>query len=241
MATYVLIHGAGTDSWYWHRVTPRLEALGHEVVAPDLPSDDDTKDFTDYADAVVEAVGDRQPVVVVGQSLGGFTAPLVAARIPTELLILVAAMLPRPGESAGEWFANTGWAEARARQLEADGRSPGDYDVIADLFHDVPEDITQAAMSRGERYQSDTPMGKPWPLEVWPDVPTAFLLCTKDRFFPAELMRSVVAERLGITADEIDSGHLSAFSRPDKLVERLEYHRSLMASRDPSHRRVSAS
>jgi hypothetical protein len=31
MATFVLLPGAGSDSWYWHLVTPRLEALGHET------------------------------------------------------------------------------------------------------------------------------------------------------------------------------------------------------------------
>lgn len=41
MATHVLIHGASSDSWYWHRVVPELQRLGHDVVAPDLPSDDD--------------------------------------------------------------------------------------------------------------------------------------------------------------------------------------------------------
>jgi len=42
MATYVLIPGAGSDSWYWHLIVPELAARGHEVVAVDLPCDDDT-------------------------------------------------------------------------------------------------------------------------------------------------------------------------------------------------------
>jgi len=96
MATYVLIHGAGSDSWYWHLVTPELRARGHDVVAPDLPSDDDRAGLPEYADAVVDAIGDRTDLVVVGQSMGGFTAPMVCARVQASLLILVAAMIPRP-------------------------------------------------------------------------------------------------------------------------------------------------
>src|SRR5262245_55206658 len=111
MATYVLIHGAGGDGWYWHLVVPRLAALGHEAVAMDLPCDDDRADLQDYADTVVEAVtrtvGDHADVIVVAQSLGGFTAPLVCDRLPVRLIVLVAAMVPRPGESAGDWWANT--------------------------------------------------------------------------------------------------------------------------------------
>src|SRR4051794_33984529 len=114
MATYVLIHGASSDAWYWHRVVPELRARGHDVVAPDLPSDDDRFGFSDFADVVVDAIGDRagDEIIVVAQSLGGFTAPLVCARLPTTLLVLVAAMVPAPGESAGEWWDNTGWVTA---------------------------------------------------------------------------------------------------------------------------------
>jgi len=68
----------------------------------------------------------------------------------------------------------------------------------------------------------------PWPLDAWPDVPTRFLLCRDDRFFPAEFQRRVVNERLGIAPDEIDGGHLPALSRPRELVERLEAYRSAL-------------
>ena len=78
MATYVLIHGAGSDSWYWHLVAPELRARGHDVVAPDLPCEDDSAGLSEYADVVVDDIGDRTDLVVVAQSLAGFTAPLVA-------------------------------------------------------------------------------------------------------------------------------------------------------------------
>src|SRR3954466_2165389 len=108
MATYVLIHGAGGDAWYWHLVTPELRAFGHDVVTVDLPCDDDRAGLAEYADAVVAAIGDRRGVILVAQSLAGFTAPLVCGRVPVSLMVLVAAMVPAPGESAGDWWANTG-------------------------------------------------------------------------------------------------------------------------------------
>src|SRR4051812_40431020 len=119
---YVLIHGAGSDSQYWHKVAPRLEALGHGVVAPDLPCDDESAGLEDYVTTTLEAIGDRTNLVVVGQSMGSFPATLVADRIPVEALILVAAMVPAPGESPGEWWANTGWSDARREQALAMGR-----------------------------------------------------------------------------------------------------------------------
>jgi pimeloyl-ACP methyl ester carboxylesterase len=226
MATYVLIHGAASDSWYWHLVVPELRARGHDVVAPDLPSDDDSAGLIEYTDTVVDAIGDRTDPIVVAQSLGGFTAPLVCDRVPVSLMVLVAAMVPAPGEAPGDWWANTGWQQARREQLERDGRPIGDFDVMADFIHDVPPDVVAEAFARGERDQSGTPMEKPWPLAAWPDVPTRFLLCRHDRFFPAEFMRRIARERLGITPDEIDSGHLPALSRPKELVDRLEAYRA---------------
>lgn len=47
MATYVLISGAGSDAWYWHRVVPLLRAEGHRVVVPELPVDDDAAGLMD--------------------------------------------------------------------------------------------------------------------------------------------------------------------------------------------------
>ncbi|MCU1449212.1 MAG: alpha/beta hydrolase [Acidimicrobiales bacterium] len=224
MATYVLIHGAASDSWYWHRVVPMLRERGHDLVAPDLPCDDDSAGLAEYADAVVEAVGDRRDLVVVAQSMAGFTAPLVCDRLPARLLVLVAAMVPLPGEAPGDWWANTGQPEAMREQAERDGRPPV-FKAEETFFHDVPPDVVAEAFARGERTQSGTPFEKPWPMDAWPDVPTRFLLCRDDRFFPAEFMRRVVKERLGIVPDEIDSGHLPALSRPQDLVDRLEAYR----------------
>jgi pimeloyl-ACP methyl ester carboxylesterase len=227
MATFVLIHGAGGDSWYWHLVVPELRARGHEVVAVDLPCEDDSAGLPEYADAVVDAIGDRTDLVLVAQSMAGFTAPLVCERMPVDLMVLLAAMVPAPGESPGDWWDNTGWAQARREQNQRDGRDPSaEVDVIADFLHDVPPDVVADAMARGEQRQSGTPFEKPWPLTAWPDVPTRVLICRDDRFFPADFMRRVARERLGITPDEMDGGHVPALSRPRDLVDRLVAYRS---------------
>lgn len=219
MSTFVLIPGAGSDSWYWHLVAPELRAKGHDVVAVDLPCDEDSAGLDEYADVVVDAIGDRRGLVLVAQSMAGFTAPLVCERLPVELMVLVAAMVPRPGESPADWWANTGHAQARREQAQLDGTGQGD-DPAAMFLHDLPPDVAVEAMTRG-RNQSGTPFEKPWPLDRWPDVPTRFLLCRHDRFFPAAFQRRVVRQRLGIVPDEMDGGHLPALAHPDDLAERL--------------------
>jgi pimeloyl-ACP methyl ester carboxylesterase len=223
MATYALIHGAGDVGWYWHLVDGELRDRGHDVVAPDLPSEDESAGWSGYADAVIDAVGDRTDLVVVAQSLGGFTAPIVCDRVPVDLLVLVAAMVPVPGETGNEWWANSGYQQwVREHDEEDDG---DDGDEIAVFYQDVPPKLAAEALSRG-RDQAEKPMNEPWPLAAWPDVPTRFLLCREDRVFPAEFFRRMVRERLGITPDEIDGGHTPALSRPRELADRLEAYRT---------------
>ena len=227
MATFVLIQGASSDSWYWHRLIPELRALGHDTIALDLPCDDDSAGFSDYADVVVEAIGKQTDLIVVAHSLGGFTGPLVCDRVSVDLLVMISAMVPTPGESAGDWWFNTGHAQARVEEAERAGWSLGeDFDVWEMFFHDVPPDVVEEAMARGARRQSGAVFEAPWPLSAWPDVPTKFLLCQDDRFFPAGFMRRLVKQRLGITPDEMSGGHTSALSRPKELADRLEAYRT---------------
>jgi pimeloyl-ACP methyl ester carboxylesterase len=206
VSTFALIHGGGSSAWDWHLVAPELQARGHDPIPVDLPTEDESSSWWDYSDAVVEAVGDRSHLVVVGHSLGGFTAPLVCARRQADLLVFVAGMIPAPGESFNEWWTNTGYEES------------GFEDVF---YHDVPPEL--AAQAQGiERGQSAKPLSEPWPLEQWPDVPTRYLLCRDDRMFPADWARRHARERLGIEADEMDGGHYISLSRPVELADRLD-------------------
>ena len=232
MTTYVLIPGAGGDAWYWHLLVPELEARGHEAVAVDLPTGDDTAGLAEYADAVVEAIGDRTEVVLVAQSMGGFTAPSVCRQVPVDLLVLVNPMIPAPGETAGQWWDNTGQAAARAAKATADGRPvDGEFDPMTEFFHDVPDAVTAEAMAQGAPEQSDTPFGDPWPLDRWPDVPTRVVTGRDDRLFPAEFQVRLAQERLGITPDVIPGGHLVALSQPAALADQLEAYRAEVTSR----------
>ena len=205
VATFALIHGGGGGAWDWHRVAPELRERGHDPVAVDLPSEDDSAGWSEYTDTVVRKVGDRSDLVVVGHSLGGFTAPLVCARVPVELLVLVAAMIPSPGETFADWWKNTGYEE-------------NGYDDV--FYHDVAPELAAEARRR-EREEASKALREPWPLQAWPDTPTRYLLCRDDRMFPATWARCHARERLGIEPDEIDGGHYIMLSRPLELAQRL--------------------
>ena len=154
MAAFVFIHGAGDVGWYWHLVAAELRERRHDTIAPDLPCYDDSAGLSEYADTVAAAAGDRTDLVVVAQSLGGFTAPLVCDRVPVALLILVAPMIPAPGEAPVHYWSAT--------RYDDEEREPYD-DAIALFYQDVPTELAAEALKRS-RGQSETRMGEPSPL-----------------------------------------------------------------------------
>ena len=175
-----------------------------------------------YVDVIDKAIGDRRELVLVAQSMGALSAPLVCARRHVELLILVAPMIPRPGETGAAWWTNTGQPDAERGLAEQEGRKTGGpFDPTVTFLHDLPPDVAAEANRRAGP-QSSRPFEDPWPLTEWPDVTTRVIACRRDRLFPLPFMRRISAARLGITPDEIDTGHLPALARPDALVELLE-------------------
>jgi len=223
MATFVLIPGAGGSSREWFLLAPELERRRHGVVAVDLPSGDESAGWAEYADAVIRAATGRTDLVLVAQSLAGFSAPLVCERIPVDLLVMLNAMIPRPGETGEAWWSNTNRKAEADAYLASIGISPADAaddDVL--YFHDVPREVVDAYVSGHEFVQSGTPMSQPWPLDAWPNVPTRILAGRDDRLFPASFQQRVARERLGLDADLIDGGHMVALSNPKELADRLD-------------------
>jgi pimeloyl-ACP methyl ester carboxylesterase len=220
MSTFVLVPGAGGVAWYWHLLVPQLEKLGHEAISVDIREDDPNLGLPEYADIVQAAIGDRRDVVLVGQSLGAFTVPVVANRVPVRMIVLVNAMTPLPGEKPGDWWEATGQAEARIKNDEQAGRST-EFTIETHFLHDVPPDVAASGADE-QRGPSDTPFGQPCEFERWPDVPIKVLVGRDDRFFPVDLQRRLAKDRLGIEPDEMPGGHLVALSNPVELAERLD-------------------
>jgi pimeloyl-ACP methyl ester carboxylesterase len=221
VATFVLIHGAGDTGWYWHRTEAQLRARGHQTIAPDLPCDNDTASLDEYVGTVAGAAAGRSGLVIVGQSYGAFTATLAASLLPARLLVLLAGMIPVPGESPGQWWASAGYREAAEEQARRDGGKTGNDDPLISYYNGVPRPLAEEALRRGGRGESSAVYNTPWPLDAWPDVPTRFILCQDDRIFPAAFMRGLAQERLGTVPDEVPGCHCAALSHPGELCELL--------------------
>jgi pimeloyl-ACP methyl ester carboxylesterase len=221
MATFVLIHGAGDVGWYWHLTEAELRARGHHTIAPDLPCDNAAASLDDYAATVAATAAGQPDLVIVGQSYGAFTATLAASRLPARLLVLLAGMIPVPGESPGQWWAATGYRQAAEQQARVDGGKTGHDDPLITYYNGVPPALASEALRRGGRGESSVVYDTPWPLDAWPDVPTKFIVCKDDQFFPAAFLRRVAYERLGAIPDEVPGCHCVALSHPREVSDLL--------------------
>jgi len=221
---FVLVPGAGGAAWYWHQVVPLLQAAGHEAVAVDLPGDDETAGLPEYADVVLDAARGGDEVVLVGQSLGGFTVPLVARALveegaPPLAIVLVNAMIPAPGETPGAWWDNVGQADARVEAAEQGGW-PVEFDLDAYFLHDVDPEVAASGEAH-QRPEADAVFASICDITAWPDVPTRVITGAGDRFFPLALQQRLARERLGVEPRVVPGGHLVALSQPQAVAELL--------------------
>jgi pimeloyl-ACP methyl ester carboxylesterase len=170
------------------------------------------------ADRVLDAIGARDVILVV-QSLAGFTAALVCARVRVRTLAFFYPMIPVPGETAGQWWENTGSTAARTAAAQRGGYSPT-FDMATYFLHDVPPEISKQGETR-QRRQADVVFGEPCEFDRWPDVPIHVIAGRDDRFFPLDFQRRIARERLHLAVDELEGGHLIALSNPRGLVRQL--------------------
>lgn len=223
MPGFLLLHGASSTGWLWHGVEAELNRAGHRTVAPDLPCADPEAGLDTYVDVACEAaasLGD-DPVVVVAQSMAGLVAPVVAMRRPVERIVLVAAMIPRPGETGMEWWEATGQPAAQREHLDGlgfAGCDPLDPEIV--FVHDFDPRLKAESVAHVPDQQPG-PLSAPCPLGAWPSVPTHVVAAEADRLFPLEFMRRQALDRLGVDVDTIPGGHLAALTRPRELADLL--------------------
>jgi pimeloyl-ACP methyl ester carboxylesterase len=98
MATFVLVHGAGTGGWLWRRVRSLLTRAGHEVFTPTLTGVGERAHLArrdvSLGTHVEDVVGvieyeELEEVILVGFSYAGMIIPAVADRLPGRVRRLV--------------------------------------------------------------------------------------------------------------------------------------------------------
>ncbi|WNG92351.1 alpha/beta hydrolase [Mycobacterium sp. ITM-2016-00318] len=230
MATFALVHGAWHGAWCWERLTPELEAHGHRVVTMDLPCEDGSLSFDDYAETVCAAVEgvDGEELVLVGHSLAGLTIPLVASRRPVRQMVYLCALLPIPGTSLAQQMSED------SEMLDPDypkGLSAKDSEgrrtwidkqlACHHMYGDCDDGTASAAVAR-IRPQATKPYRLPCSLAELPVVASTYVVCTEDRIVNPQWSRRIAHERLGADVVEMPGSHSPFLSRPKALAEVLD-------------------
>ncbi len=227
MAVFVLIHGAWHGAWCWANVAAELEAIGQRSTAVELPCADPDATFSTYAEVVSDALDDEpDDVTLVAHSMGGMSAPLVAAMRPVSQIAMVCAVIPEPGRSyyqrleAGEDMhpPELGPGMTRddlGRSVWVDERA-----AIRDLYADCDSDTAHAA-ARRLRPQPVAPYREPCPLASLPSVRYRYLLCREDRIVASAWARNAASAQLGVEPTEWDGSHSPMLAHPKRLARWL--------------------
>lgn len=229
MSTFALVHGAWHGGWCWERLVPELESRGHRVVTMDLPCDDNTASFDDYADTVCTALADvtDDDLVVVGHSLAGLTIPLVATRRPVRRLVYLCALLPLAGRSLRQQMADDvtmldpGYTKGLAKTGSGQTTWVDEELSYHHLFGDCDEATATAAFAR-LRPQATFPYTTPAPTNPLPTVESTYVVCTEDRIVNPEWSRRAAPDRLNGDLIELPGSHSPFYSRPAQVAELLD-------------------
>ena len=228
MTTFGLVHGAWHGAWCWAALERELAARGHRAIAVDLPCDDPSATFDDYAGVVVAGlVGEDDDVVLVGHSLGGHTIPLVAAQRPVRRLVYVCAVLAQPGASfidqlrAEPDMFVAGYEAGIGPPDDERRRRWVDYGIALETMYPDCTDAEAVAAFERLRPQATAPYGVPCSLAALPDVPVTSVVAAEDRIVSPDWSRRAAAERLGVQPVELPGGHSPYLARPAALADVL--------------------
>jgi pimeloyl-ACP methyl ester carboxylesterase len=230
--TYVLVHGALLGEFSWTRVERQLVADGNTVITLDLPGHgaDQTPaaglTLNTYRDAVIQAIGERSNVVLVGHSFGGMVVSQVAEAIPSKIskLVYVAALIPQTGESAntltkldsGSQFGKYVTPGTNTLVFSPDGVQPVFCNDCS------AEDV--AMLKAKLRPEPSDPFGDTVTLsaERYGSVAKYDVLTKRDNAVSYPFQQTLLARGKFVKSMELDTSHVPFFSQPQLLAKTLE-------------------
>jgi pimeloyl-ACP methyl ester carboxylesterase len=220
LALFALIHGGWHGPWVWDKVTPLLTACGHEVVTPKIAVDEPGTWAADGAALEAQLRGRIAETVLVGHSAGGRWAALVAAKSRPKLVIYIAPSNPVAKQPAGMPERMKPEIDEIVKYDDRDRDYMDVEDAVKWFYGRLDEETARWAAAR---LLHDTDRGD-FPLEVPPDVPSAYIYGTEDEVFTSEGMEWSARHIFGVEPIAIPTGHTPQLEAPELLANLLCEH-----------------
>jgi pimeloyl-ACP methyl ester carboxylesterase len=232
--TFILIHGAWQGAWAWDAIVPRLQAMGHDAIAVDLPGNGhnplppaqvNLERYAEHVRDIIDAT--RGPIVMVGHSMGGTAAAQACELRPDRiaLAIFLAAFLLPNGMSVLEFYEQhlEPWMRgAHARvSYDAEGLvSRVDPESALEVFYHKAERKLAEAAARRLTPQPEGGRRSKLQLsaERFGTVPRVYIEARSDCSVHLPLQRKMQAMSPCLAVYGLDSDHAPQLSDPDAVV-----------------------
>jgi pimeloyl-ACP methyl ester carboxylesterase len=233
MSTFLLIHGAWHGAWCWYKLVPRLEKMGHTVLAPDLPSlgCDRTpvnrvslQTWRESVCGIVDSV--PEPVILVGHSRGGIVLSEVAEHRPERVrtLVYLTAFLLRDGECLFDLAAHPE-SLVPPNMVMSDDKSSSTVrdEALRETFFGECSDEDFALARLCLQPEPTVPLATPVRVTDarFGTVPRVYVECLRDKAMPISLQRKMRAATPCQRVSSLDTDHSPFFSRADELAQLL--------------------
>jgi len=225
----VLLHGAGDQAGTWSRIAPRL-ARSFTLIAPDLAGHGESAPHEGpidvprillAAEAVIDRLAERRPVVLVGNSLGAWTAMLIAHRHP-EWVGRVVAINGGAITGRHEQARVIPKTLDEAREATAQLRDPGSPAVPGFVLRDIVRQATRGPLAR---FAATAETMAQWTLDgrlAELEPPVTLIWGLSDQVMPLDYAQRMVAELPAARLVTLDRcGHVPQVECPEKLLAAL--------------------
>lgn len=215
-----LVHGCTQGPNSWDRVRASLSEAGVPSLLVDLdPRDFDGANARECSSYIAEILGNVERVILVGTSCTGLIIPVVSMFRPVDHLVFVCAGLPDIGRSATDQIFGDGLLH---EDWVAYSGAPDSEDAARTfMFNDCDDATLNWALTTVRLWMPQPVYDEVTPLKEWPDVPSTYVLGSKDRIINQAWARPAAITRLGQPPVELDTGHCPQNSRPEALAQIL--------------------